>query len=70
MPDDFSLEYVMVNGQPGVLTKVEGEVQSVWGFHVREGQIQNAYAVLNPEKLRHVDPSSFSNQDQSQSHDG
>ena len=57
VPDDFAVEFVLVNGQPGVLATVDGEPQSVWAFHVRNGQIQNAYAVLNPDKLQHVTPS-------------
>jgi hypothetical protein len=31
----------------------------VRAFDVRAGHIQNAYAVLPPDKLRHVDPASF-----------
>jgi RNA polymerase sigma-70 factor (ECF subfamily) len=57
VPDDFALDHVLVNGQPGVLATVDGTPHSVWAFHVRDGRIQNAYAVLNPNKLRHVDPS-------------
>lgn len=58
-PDDLETEYVLVNGQPGLLALVDGEPQSVWAFHVRHGQIQNAYAVLNPNKLEHVRPNSL-----------
>ena len=57
VPDDFAVEFVLVNGRPGFLATVDGEPQSVWAFHVRDGRIQNAYAVLNPEKLQHVDSS-------------
>jgi len=56
VPDGFEVEIVRVNGRPGLLATVDGTPQSVWFFHVREGRIQNAYAVLNPEKLRHVEP--------------
>lgn len=55
-PDDLEVEYVLVNGRPGLLALVDGEPQSVWFFHVRDGRIQNAYAVLNPDKLRRVQP--------------
>jgi RNA polymerase sigma-70 factor (ECF subfamily) len=55
-PDDLEVEYVLVNGRPGLFATVEEEPQSVWFFHVRDGRIQNAYAVLNPDKLRHVQP--------------
>ena len=56
MPDGFAVDLVRVNGRPGLLATVDGTPQSVWFFHVRDGRIQNAYAVLNPDKLRHVDP--------------
>lgn len=36
-PDELALEYVLVNGRPGLLATVEGEPQSVWFFHAREG---------------------------------
>jgi RNA polymerase sigma-70 factor (ECF subfamily) len=52
--DDLAVEYVLVNGQPGLLATVNDEPQSVWFFQVRDGRIQNAYAVLNPEKLQHI----------------
>jgi RNA polymerase sigma-70 factor (ECF subfamily) len=52
--EDLSVDYVLVNGRPGLLATVDGEPQSVWFFHVRDGRIQNAYAVLNPDKLAHV----------------
>lgn len=54
--DALSIELVWVNGRPGLLATVDGEPQSVWFFHVREGRIQHAYAVLNPDKLQHLDP--------------
>ena len=53
-PDDLVVEVLLVNGRPGLLATVDGEPQSVWFFQVRDGHIQNAYAVLNPDKLRHV----------------
>jgi RNA polymerase sigma-70 factor (ECF subfamily) len=56
VPDGFAVDVVRVNGRPGLLATVDGTPQSVWFFHVRDGRIQNAYAVLNPEKLRHVEP--------------
>jgi RNA polymerase sigma-70 factor (ECF subfamily) len=54
VPDDLAVEVVLVNGRPGLLATVDGEPQSVWFFHVRNGHIQNAYAVLNPDKLAHI----------------
>ena len=54
VPDDLAVEIVLVNGRPGLLATVDGAPQSVWFFHVRDGRIQNAYAVLNPDKLARV----------------
>ena len=56
VPDGFEVTLVRVNGRPGLLATVDGTPQSVWAFDVRDGRIQNAYAVLNPDKLRHVEP--------------
>lgn len=53
--DALSIELVWVNGRPGLLATEDGQPQSVWFFHVRQGQIQNAYAVLNPDKLQHLE---------------
>lgn len=55
--DDLEIDFVSVNGRPGLLATINGSPQSVWFFHVRDEQIQNAYAVLNPDKLQHVNPS-------------
>jgi len=60
VPDGFEVVLVRVNGRPGLLARIDGTPQSVWAFEVRDGRIQNAYAVLNPEKLRHVDPDGLS----------
>jgi RNA polymerase sigma-70 factor (ECF subfamily) len=56
-PEGLTPHPVLVNGRPGLLATVDGTPQSVWVFHVRDGRIQNAYAVLNPDKLRHLDVS-------------
>jgi RNA polymerase sigma-70 factor (ECF subfamily) len=55
-PENLEAHLVHVNGRPGLLATVDGKPQSVWFFHVLNGKIQNAYSVLNPEKLHHVDP--------------
>lgn len=53
-PDGLTIESTTVNGAPGLLVRVEGAVQSVWSFYIVDGRIQNLYAVLNPDKLRHI----------------
>jgi hypothetical protein len=52
--EGLEVHFVRVNGRPGLLATVEDAPQSVWAFEVRDDRIQNAYAVLNPEKLRHL----------------
>lgn len=53
-PAGLTVEPTAMNGGPGFIARVDGGVQSVWAFHVVDGRIQHLYAVLNPEKLRHV----------------
>ncbi len=66
----LSVERVWVNGRPGLLATEDGQPQSVWFFHVRKGQIQNAYAVLNPDKLRHLElPPSVAKESSSEASD-
>jgi RNA polymerase sigma-70 factor (ECF subfamily) len=54
-PDGLTVEPAMVNGTPGLIARVNGAVQSVWAFHIEARRIQHLYAVLNPEKLRHIE---------------
>lgn len=54
--EDLDVQQVLVNGRPGLLATVDGRPHSVWFFHVKGGRIQDAYAVLNPAKLEHVNP--------------
>ena len=54
-PDGLTVEPSTVNGAPGFIARVDGAVQSVWAFHVVDGRIQDLYAVLNPNKLCHIE---------------
>lgn len=47
-------EYREVNGEPGMLVWMEGELNNVWSFHVEKGKIRSIYVVLNPDKLEHL----------------
>jgi RNA polymerase sigma-70 factor (ECF subfamily) len=50
---------VLVNGQPGVLTRdAEGRVISVFGLDIADGQVQAIRSVVNPQKLTHLGPTS------------
>ncbi|PWK16579.1 RNA polymerase sigma-70 factor [Tumebacillus permanentifrigoris] len=46
-----SMEFVTINGQPGLLFRMNGQVDSTFCFHQKEGLIQSVYLVRNPEKL-------------------
>ena len=43
-----------VGGGPGFVAFEGQRPQSAWAFQVVEGKIQTIYAVVNPDKLRHV----------------
>ena len=45
-----------VNGQPGfVAVAADGQVQSVMSLEIVDGQMRSLRAVVNPDKLRHVE---------------
>lgn len=52
--DDVDVRPVRVNGRPGLLVLREGSVYNVMAFRVVDGQIQEVYTVMNPEKLQHL----------------
>ena len=54
-PDGLTVESATVNGAPGLVVRIGGAVQSVWAFRVADGRIRDLYAVLNPEKLQHIE---------------
>jgi RNA polymerase sigma-70 factor (ECF subfamily) len=45
-----------INGEPAVLTLVDGRTAFTTSFAVEDGRIAAVYRVLNPDKLRHVGP--------------
>jgi RNA polymerase sigma-70 factor, ECF subfamily len=52
-----NLRHVEVNGQPGaLLLDTEGQLVGVMTLDIVDGQVQTVRAVLNPDKLRHIDP--------------
>lgn len=53
-PSDLETEIKMVNGQYGVLNKMNSIPHSVISFHLENGQVKEIYIVMNPEKLRHL----------------
>jgi len=47
---------VEINGEPGIVSYVEGRPQSVFTIEVNEGRIRAIYIVTNPEKLSRLPP--------------
>jgi RNA polymerase sigma-70 factor (ECF subfamily) len=50
-----SVELVQINGGPGLLVRVDGEIDGVVAVRVENGYVTGAYHVRNPEKLSRVD---------------
>ena len=51
---DYQMEFREVNGEPGMIFSIEKQLHSIWSFHIESGKIKGIYAVLNPDKLRHI----------------
>jgi len=54
-PPDTRVEFLVINGQPGVLMRSGGKIYNAVSFQLREGRIQAIYIVRNPEKLAHLE---------------
>ncbi|MEV0195301.1 RNA polymerase sigma-70 factor [Nonomuraea sp. NPDC050691] len=50
-----SVELVQINGGPGLLVRVGGEIDGVVAVRVENGYVTGAYHVRNPEKLSRVE---------------
>ncbi|MFE6870624.1 RNA polymerase sigma factor SigJ [Kitasatospora sp. NPDC057692] len=53
---EAAVEFALVNGEPGLVWYARpGVVGGVMAFAVADGRITEAFAVVNPEKLAHLD---------------
>ncbi|MFC4119935.1 RNA polymerase sigma-70 factor [Nonomuraea zeae] len=50
-----STELVQINGGPGLLVRVNGEIDGVVAVRVENGYVTGAYHVRNPEKLSRIE---------------
>lgn len=41
-----------VNGQPGLVARIDGAIATVYAFDIADGRITRIWAIRNPEKLR------------------
>lgn len=54
-PDpNWKIELQTVNGEPGMIVWMHGELYNAWSFHVEKGKMDSIYVVLNPDKLDHL----------------
>jgi RNA polymerase sigma-70 factor (ECF subfamily) len=47
---------VQINGEPGIVSYLDGRPQSVFTLEESGGRVQAIYIVTNPEKLSHLPP--------------
>ena len=53
-PPDLEVRRVRVNGQPGLLAVIQGEVVQVVTFEIIDGRIATCFVVRNPDKLARI----------------
>ncbi|PFS58881.1 RNA polymerase sigma factor SigJ [Bacillus cereus] len=53
-PEEYNVDYKIVNGAPGVIVKVNNKVTYVLSFTFENEKISNIYMMVNPEKLMHL----------------
>jgi hypothetical protein len=50
-PEEFAIKLVDVNGEPGIVTFIKGELNSVITFDFEDDRIRNIYIVSNPREV-------------------
>jgi RNA polymerase sigma-70 factor, ECF subfamily len=53
-PPDLTVETALVNGSQSLLLYLGGQLYAIWHFTFQDDRIGEIRAVLNPEKLRHL----------------
>lgn len=53
-PPNLALDITTVNGLPGFVATLPGEIYLTMSFAVEDGRIKEIYAMRNPEKMRHL----------------
>ena len=53
-PNNLTYRVAQINGEPGIISYLNGEPYSVLTLDTRESSIQAIYVVTNPEKLAHL----------------
>jgi len=57
-PEHYSVEFVNLNGQPGMVAYLDGQAFTTLTLDFREGKLQHIYLVANPAKLAGLPPTS------------
>ncbi len=65
-PEGTRLQIEQINGQPGILTLINGAVHNVMNFEFTESGIRAIYIVVNPDKLGRVGTRFSDNQQSTQ----
>jgi RNA polymerase sigma-70 factor (ECF subfamily) len=56
VPKNLVRRMAEINGEPGVVSYVDGRPYSVFTLDVADGRVRHIYIVTNPEKLAHLAP--------------
>ncbi|MES9700108.1 sigma-70 family RNA polymerase sigma factor [Bacillus sp. JJ927] len=54
LTEEYSVDFKMVNGAPGVIVTINNKVTYVLSFAFEDEKISNIYMMVNPEKLMHL----------------
>jgi RNA polymerase sigma-70 factor (ECF subfamily) len=55
VPPEAEVTIEDINAQPAIVARVAGRTWGVILLHIEAGHIRHVYAVVNPDKLRHLD---------------
>jgi RNA polymerase sigma-70 factor (ECF subfamily) len=54
VPKNLVIRLAQINGEPGIVSYLDGKAYSVLTLEAGAGHIQTIYVVTNPEKLAHI----------------
>jgi RNA polymerase sigma-70 factor (ECF subfamily) len=54
VPKNLVRRFVEINGQPGIVTYLDGSPFSVFTIYIAEGRVSQIYVITNPEKLKRL----------------
>jgi RNA polymerase sigma-70 factor (ECF subfamily) len=54
VPAGFRAELALINGEPGIVGRVNDEITGTAVLDIQNGHIQHIWTVHNPDKLKHL----------------